>query len=50
MCEQCQQIDERIRRARKFASAGLDDLTVERINQLIQDLQRSKAARQCSNK
>ena len=48
MCEQCQQIDEKLQRARKFAMAGLDSLTVERINQLIADLQRAKDAIQCT--
>ena len=46
MCDQCQQIEGKIRRARKLVD-GMDSLTVERINQLIQDLQRSKDALQC---
>jgi hypothetical protein len=44
MCEQCQQIDEKIRRARKLATGGFDSLTVERITQMIRDLERSKDA------
>ena len=47
MCEQCQRIEEKIRRARRFVAASMDNLTIERLNQLIEDLQRSKDALQC---
>jgi hypothetical protein len=48
MCDQCRQIDERIRQAGRFTAAGYDSLTVERIEKLIQDLRRCKDELQCS--
>jgi hypothetical protein len=44
MCDKCQQLDTRIHRHRKFVAQGLDALTVERINELIQELQQRKEA------
>jgi hypothetical protein len=48
MCEQCEQIDEKIRRYRRFLTLGLDALTVDRIDGLIQELQKRKLALPCS--
>jgi hypothetical protein len=44
MCDKCQQLETRIDRCRKFVAQGLDPLTVERINGLIQELQQRKEA------
>ena len=44
MCDQCQQLDTRIQRYRGFVKAGLGDLTIERIKELIEELQRRKEA------
>jgi flagellar hook-associated protein FlgK len=48
MCEQCKELDAKIRRYRSFIARGLDALTVERINGLIQELQQRKEALRCS--
>jgi hypothetical protein len=42
MCDKCQQLEAKIHRYRKFVAQGLDPLTVERINELIQELQQRK--------
>ena len=47
MCERCDQLETKIRRARELAAAGFDRLTIERMTQLIEDLQREKDAMQC---
>jgi hypothetical protein len=44
MCDKCQQLETDIQRYRKFVAQGLDPLTVERINELIQELQQRKEA------
>jgi hypothetical protein len=44
MCERCDAIDTKISRYRRFASSGLDCLTIERINLLIQELKQRKSA------
>ena len=44
MCDKCQQLETDIKRYRKFVAQGLDPLTVERINELIQELQQRKGA------
>jgi hypothetical protein len=49
MCEQCRQFDAKILRYRSFVAQGLDSLTTERINGLIQELQQRKAALRCSS-
>jgi len=38
MCEKCEQLEIRIQRYRKFVAQGLDSLTAERINKLIEEL------------
>jgi hypothetical protein len=44
MCDACKQIGIKIERYRKHIAQGLDPLTVDRINALIQDLERTKQA------
>jgi hypothetical protein len=44
MCDQCQQLDARIQRYRSFLAQGLDALTVQRIDGLIQELDKRKEA------
>jgi hypothetical protein len=40
MCERCEQLEAKIQRYRSFIAQGLDDLTVERIKELIKELAR----------
>ncbi len=42
MCEQCEQLETAIRRYRKFVAQGLDPLTIERINELIRELEQRR--------
>jgi hypothetical protein len=44
MCEQCKEIETKIQRYRRFVAQGLDALTVQRINGLIQELEQRKEA------
>jgi hypothetical protein len=44
MCERCEQLEAKIQRYRSFIAQGLDDLTVERIKELIKELERRKEA------
>jgi hypothetical protein len=44
MCEKCEQLQIRIDRCRRIVAQGLDPLTVERINELIQELQQRRKA------
>jgi hypothetical protein len=44
VCEKCQQLETRINRRRRIVAQGLDPLTVERINELIQELQQRRKA------
>jgi hypothetical protein len=44
MCDQCQQLETRIQGYRGFVKAGFDALTIERIKELIEELQRRKEA------
>jgi hypothetical protein len=48
MCEQCKELDAKIHRYRGFVAHGLDALTIERINGLIQELQQRKETLRCS--
>jgi hypothetical protein len=42
MCEKCRHLENEIQRYRRLVVMGLDALTVERINSLIQELQQRK--------
>jgi hypothetical protein len=42
MCEKCRHLENEIKRYRRLVVMGLDALTVERINSLIQELQQRK--------
>jgi hypothetical protein len=44
MCDKCVEIDERIERHRRIVSRTTDELTNERLAELIADLQAQKAA------
>jgi hypothetical protein len=44
MCDKCQQLESKIQRYGKFVTQGLDPLTIERINRLIQQLEQEKQA------
>jgi hypothetical protein len=44
MCEESEQLDNKIRRCRRLVLIGLDPLTVERINAMIVELEAAKAA------
>jgi hypothetical protein len=44
MCDKCQQLESKIQRYGKFVTQGLDRLTIERINGLIQQLEQEKQA------
>jgi hypothetical protein len=49
MCVQCQQLEISIQRYRGFVKAGFDALTIERIKELIEELQRRKEAMHYDN-
>jgi hypothetical protein len=42
MCDKCTELDEQIARYRQFTASGFDSLTTERIQRLIDDLQRAR--------
>jgi cell fate (sporulation/competence/biofilm development) regulator YmcA (YheA/YmcA/DUF963 family) len=44
MCEKCAELDERIERYRRVSSSINDQLTIDRIKELIEELQLQKAA------
>jgi hypothetical protein len=44
MCEKCAELDERIERYRRVSSSINDQLTIDRIKELIEELQVKKAA------
>jgi hypothetical protein len=44
MCEKCNKLETDIQRYRRLVAMGLDALTTERINSLIQELEQRKAA------
>jgi hypothetical protein len=44
MCAKCDELDKKIEHYRKISSAIGDQITVERINAMIADLQTQKAA------
>jgi hypothetical protein len=44
MCERCERLDEKIEHYKKVISAMTDQLTIERINSLVLELQTQKAA------
>jgi hypothetical protein len=46
MCSQCDDLDRKISRYREIATAALDALTVQRIKELIRDLEQQRAAMQ----
>jgi hypothetical protein len=48
MCEHCKELDGKIQRYPRFVVQGLDALTIEHINELIQELQQRKEALRCS--
>jgi hypothetical protein len=49
MCKQCKELEAKIQRYRGFIVQGLDALTIERTNGLIQELQERKDALRCSD-
>jgi hypothetical protein len=44
MCEKCEELDEKIAHTRRLAKAGLDALTLSRLNPLIEEYERRKKA------
>jgi len=44
MCDRCERLDEKIGHYKKVISAMTDQLTIERINALVLELQTQKAA------
>ena len=44
MCSKCEELDFKIQQCRKFISAGLDAVTLERICEWIRELERNKDA------
>jgi hypothetical protein len=44
MCDECQQLETQIKHHRRFVTAGLDDLTTERIKRLIVELEQRRDA------
>jgi hypothetical protein len=44
MCDKCQRLDDKITRYQRLASTGLDPVTIERIDRLIQELRQLKDA------
>jgi hypothetical protein len=44
MCDRCQQLESKIQRYRRFVTQDLDALTVERIQELILELEQRKEA------
>jgi hypothetical protein len=44
MCDKCDQIDERMTRYRRIAASIHDELTIERILELVKELEDRKAA------
>jgi len=42
MCDKCQQLEKKIQHCRKFVAQGFDKLTVERINELIAELEQRR--------
>jgi hypothetical protein len=44
MCNKCEELDFKIQQCRKFISAGLDAVTLEKIRDWIQELERRKQA------
>jgi hypothetical protein len=42
MCEECDRLEVTIQHYRKFVAQGFDPLTVERINELIAELEHRK--------
>jgi hypothetical protein len=43
MCDKCQEIEKKIARYRKLAYSVNDQLTIERLNELIKDMEAEKA-------
>jgi hypothetical protein len=44
MCDKCQQLETNIQRYRRLVAMCLDPLTIERVNELIQELEQRKEA------
>jgi hypothetical protein len=44
MCQECDDLQTQIMRYRALLSSGFDILTVERVNELVADLERRKEA------
>jgi hypothetical protein len=44
MCDECQNLETKIQRYRRFVRQGLDALTTKRIVELIKELERRKEA------
>jgi hypothetical protein len=44
MCDKCQQLESDIKRYRRLVAMGLDPLTIERVNELIRELEQRKEA------
>jgi hypothetical protein len=44
MCQECQELGQKIQRYRKITQQGFDRLTIERITALIQELERQLQA------
>jgi len=44
MCEKCQELETTIQRYRRILTTGLDPLTIQRINTLIDELEQRKEA------
>jgi hypothetical protein len=42
MCKKCKELDEKIAHFRQFTFAALDPLTIDRIKDLVADLQRER--------
>jgi len=49
MCEKCEELERKIGHYRRFTIGALDALTIERINRLIEDLQRTQASMHPAN-
>jgi hypothetical protein len=47
MCDKCQQLEHTIQHYRRLVSQCLDRMTVERVNELIRELQKRKEAMHC---
>ena len=44
MCDKCEELDFKIQQCRRFITAGLDAVTVQRIHDWIGELERRKEA------